>query len=267
MSTLPVQGLARPAFAAVALLAALTAYCQLHSAVYAGRVPLETSLRWATVTAATWTAAAWFAWRWREPLLSMLASGCAARMARAAAILFVLALVAANAALILEVAGPQFSASDLPKRLLRYGPVAAATAAFGASLLLLQRRRSPEPAGEWLHLPQEPRLMLRSSDLRLVRSAGNYCELHANGRMHLVRTTLKDLEAQLEARGFLRVHRTAMVNLGSIAAIAPAPGSKRLQVELDCGGQVPVGRAYASRVRSVGRPADEARFPAATLAR
>lgn len=250
MSTLRVHGLTRPAGAVVVLLVALTAYCQLHSIVYTGRVPLETSLRWATVTAATWTAVGYFAWQWRDRLLSMLASGCIARMAKAAAALFALALIAANAALILEVASSEFAASDLPKRLLRYGPVAAATAAFAACWLLLQRRRSPQPAGEWLQLPQEPRLMLRSSDLRLVRSAGNYCELHANGRTHLVRITLKDLEAQLENRGFLRVHRTAMVNLSSIAAVAPAPGSKRLQVELECGGQVPVGRAYVSRLRS-----------------
>ncbi len=251
MSTLRVQGLARPAGGAALLLAALTAYCQLHSIVYTDRVPLEVSLRWASVTAATWTAVACFAWQWRDRLLAMLASGCFARIAKAGAVLFLLALVAANAALIIEVASSDFAASDLPKRLLRYGPAAAATAAFGACWLLLQRRRSPQPEGEWLHLPQEPRLMLRSSDLRLVRSAGNYCELHANGRMHLVRATLKDMEAQLGAKGFLRVHRTAMVNLSSIAAIAPAPGSKRLQVELDCGGQVPVGRAYVSRLRSV----------------
>lgn len=255
MSSLRIQGLARPAAAAAALLVALTAYCQLHSIVYAGRVPLETSLLWATVTAATWTAVAWFGWQWRERLLAMLASGCIAKAARAGSVLFVLALLAANAALVIEVASPDFTASDVPKRLLRYGPAAAATAAFAACWLLLQRRPSHRSAGEWLHLPQEPRLMLRSSDLRLVRSAGNYCELHANGRTHLVRTTLKELEAQLEARGFLRVHRTAMVNLASIAAIAPAPGSKRLQVELDCGGQVPVGRAYASRLRKIA-PAD-----------
>lgn len=261
MSTLRVQGLTRPAGAVVVLLVALTAYCQLHSIVYAGRVPLETSLRWASVTAATWTAAACFAWQWRGRLLAMLASGCIARMAKAAAVLFLLALVAANAALIIEVASPEFSASDLPKRLLRYGPAAAATAAFGACWLLLQRRRPAEPAGGWLHLPQEPRLMLRSSDLRLVRSAGNYCELHANGRTHLVRATLKDLEMQLEDQGFLRVHRTAMVNLGSIAAVAPAPGSKRLQVELDCGGQVPVGRAYVSRLRSLAHADRDAASP------
>lgn len=264
MSTLRIEGLTRPAGAAVALLVALTAYCQLHSIVYAGRVPIETSLRWATVTASTWTAVAWFAWHWRDRLLSMLASGCVARIAKAAAILFVLALAAANAALIIEIASFEFTASDLPKRLLRYGPAAAATAAFGACWLLLQRRRSPEPAGEWLHLPQEPRLMLRSCDLRLVRSAGNYCELHANGRMHLVRATLKDMEAQLAAKGFLRVHRTAMVNLRSIAAIAPAPGSKKLQVELDCGGQVPVGRAYVSQLRSL---AEADRPSAANLGR
>jgi hypothetical protein len=248
--TLRAHGL-RPAFALIALLVMLTAYCQLHSIAHTGRVPLETSLRWAAVTAATWTAIACLAWHWRERLLSMIASGSFAKIARAALALFVLALAAANAAMLIEIASFEFSASDLPKRLLRYGPAAAATAAFAVCWLLLQRRRPSAPAGEWLHLPQEPRLMIRSSDLRLVRSAGNYCELHANGRMHLVRATLKDLEAQLAAHGFLRVHRTAMVNLASIAAIAPAPGSKRLQVELACGGQVPVGRAYVSRLRSV----------------
>lgn len=251
MSTLRLHGLARPAILLLVLLAGLTAYCQIHSIVYADRVPLEISLRWGSVTALTWTAVAWFAWRRRERLLAMLASGCPSRMATGAFILFALAFVAANAAMVIEIAGQEFTASDLPKRLLRYGPVAAATAAFAACWLLLQRRRPSAETGEWLHLPQEPRLMLRACDLRLVRSAGNYCELHSTGRTHLVRATLKDLEAQLGARGFVRVHRTAMVNTSRIAAIAPAPGSKRLRIELVCGAQVPVGRAYASRLRGV----------------
>lgn len=251
MSTLRVQGLTRPAGALVLLLVGLTAYCQLHGIVYSGRVPLGTSLKWAVATSAIWTAAAFFAWQRRERLLSMLASGCIAKMARAATILFALALIAANAALLLEIASFEFSASDLPKRLLRYSPAAAATAAFAACWLLLQRRRLSEPAQEWLQLPQEPLLMLRRSELQLIRSAGNYCELHAGGRIHLVRATLKELEAQLEARGFVRVHRTALVNLSSISAVAPAPGSKRLEVELEGGERVPVGRAYASRLLSV----------------
>lgn len=256
MPTLRIQGLIWPAAALLALLLALTAYCQLHSMAFADRVPLATSLSWAAVTAATWGAAGYFARQWRERLLAMLASGCLARMARASAVLFAIALVAANAAMIIEIANSEFTASDLPKRLLRYGPAAAATAAFGACWLLLQRRVSPEPAGEWLHLPQEPRLMLRRSDVQLIRSAGNYCELHADGRIHLVRTTLKDLEGQLEGRGFVRVHRTAMVNLSRIAAIAPAPGSKRLQVELEGGAQVPVGRAFVCRLRNIVAPAE-----------
>jgi two-component system LytT family response regulator len=153
--------------------------------------------------------------------------------------------------MVLEIASFEFRLADLPRRLLQYSPGAAATAAFAACLLLLQRRQTAEPAGEWLDLPQEPRLMIRRSELQLIRSAGNYCELHSNGRIHMVRTTLKELEARLEASGFVRVHRTAMVNLASICAVAPAPGSKRLHVELDCGGQVPVGRAYVSRLTSV----------------
>ncbi len=183
----------------LALLTALTAYCQLHSAAHAGRVPIGVSFSWAIVTAATWTGVAFLAWRWRGRLLAMLASRSAGQIAKAAAILFLLALVAANAAMLFELVRLEVTPAGLVQRVLRYGPAAAATAGFACCWLLLQRRRSAPPTSEWLHLPQEPLLMLRSAELQLIRSAGNYCELHANGRVHLVRTTLKDLEAQLEA--------------------------------------------------------------------
>jgi two-component system LytT family response regulator len=52
--------------------------------------------------------------------------------------------------------------------------------------------------------------------------ARNYCaRLHVGGREHLVRQTLKRLEARLDPARFVRVHRSAIVNLDRVRGVEP----------------------------------------------
>jgi two-component system LytT family response regulator len=54
-----------------------------------------------------------------------------------------------------------------------------------------------------------------------VSAAGNYVEVHAAGKVHLVREPLGDFIAQLDASEFLRVHRSHVVRVGFIAELRP----------------------------------------------
>jgi two-component system, LytTR family, response regulator len=54
-----------------------------------------------------------------------------------------------------------------------------------------------------------------------VSAAGNYVEIHAGGKVHLVREPLAKLTAQLDARDFIRVHRSHVVRVASIAELQP----------------------------------------------
>jgi two-component system LytT family response regulator len=54
-----------------------------------------------------------------------------------------------------------------------------------------------------------------------ISAAGNYVEIHAGGKVHLAREPLAKLTAQLDAAEFIRVHRSHVVRLASIAELQP----------------------------------------------
>jgi len=49
-----------------------------------------------------------------------------------------------------------------------------------------------------------------------VEAAGDYVTMHAAGKSHLVRESLRNIEARLAAHGFIRIHRSILVKLGCI---------------------------------------------------
>ena len=58
-------------------------------------------------------------------------------------------------------------------------------------------------------------------DIDRVAAAGNYVEVHAAGKVHLIRESLTSFIAPLDATEFLRVHRSHVVRLGFIAELRP----------------------------------------------
>jgi hypothetical protein len=96
-----------------------------------------------------------------------------------------------------------------------------------------------------LDLPDgRSRQRLRSSDIVAVSSAGNYAEFRlVGGRRPLLRATLARLEAQLAGHGFLRVHRSWIVNPAHVRHIRPQP-SGDFQLILEGGETIPASRRY-----------------------
>ena len=54
-----------------------------------------------------------------------------------------------------------------------------------------------------------------------ISAAGNYVEIHAAGKVHLIREPLTQLLAQLNPDEFIRVHRSHVVKLSCIAEMTP----------------------------------------------
>lgn len=70
------------------------------------------------------------------------------------------------------------------------------------------------------------------ADILAAASAGNYVEFHlADGRKPLMRSALTAVEAELAAQGFVRTHRSWLVNAGRVTGLKPA-GSGDWTVEL-----------------------------------
>ena len=65
---------------------------------------------------------------------------------------------------------------------------------------------------------------LQVSDVRYVEAQGDYARLHAGHGSHLVRVPLAALEERWAAAGFVRVHRSYLVAVGSINELRVEPG-------------------------------------------
>ena len=62
---------------------------------------------------------------------------------------------------------------------------------------------------------------LATDSIDRLSAAGNYVEIHAGGKVHLVREPLAKLAAQLDSGEFIRVHRSHVVRLSFIAELQP----------------------------------------------
>ena len=81
---------------------------------------------------------------------------------------------------------------------------------------------------------------------------GDYVVAHAGTNRHVLHLALSCLEARLDPRRFTRVHRAHVVNLDHVKAFRP-DGRGNLEAELFDGTRVPVSRARAQELRSLGR--------------
>jgi two-component system LytT family response regulator len=62
---------------------------------------------------------------------------------------------------------------------------------------------------------------LATDSIDRLSAAGNYVEIHAQGKVHLMREPLAKLAAQLDPGEFIRVHRSHVVRLSFIAELQP----------------------------------------------
>ncbi|WP_051329733.1 LytTR family DNA-binding domain-containing protein [Niveispirillum irakense] len=82
------------------------------------------------------------------------------------------------------------------------------------------------------------------ADILAAQSAGNYVEfLLKDGTRPLMRTTLTQLGKSLGAQGFLRTHRSWLVNPAHVRALAPE-GSGDYALTLTDGQNIPLSRRY-----------------------
>jgi two-component system LytT family response regulator len=83
-----------------------------------------------------------------------------------------------------------------------------------------------------------------------LEASGNYVTVHAGARRHLVRSTLGGLVRRLPSDRFVRVHRSAAVNLNRVRELRPE-GHGDYAVILTSGAIVPMSRRYRSRLKGV----------------
>ncbi|MEM6453985.1 MAG: LytTR family DNA-binding domain-containing protein [Acidobacteriota bacterium] len=91
-------------------------------------------------------------------------------------------------------------------------------------------------------------------DIDWIDAAGNYVRLHVGGEHHLMRDTMAHLEARLDPRRFLRIHRSTIVNIQRIRELQQQFHGDYLVV-LDNGQRLTLSRSYRDRVQELIAPA------------
>jgi two-component system, LytTR family, response regulator len=91
---------------------------------------------------------------------------------------------------------------------------------------------------------------VRVDDVDYAEACGNYVLLHCGAERHLMRETMQALEARLDPRRFVRIHRSTVVNLDRVRELEPLFHGDFL-VRLRDGTELTLSRTYRESVERV----------------
>jgi len=95
-------------------------------------------------------------------------------------------------------------------------------------------------------------VLIRVEEIQWMQSLGKYIRLYVGEKSHLLRQSLKNLQAVLDPRRFLRVHRNAIVNLDHVDEFH-LPPTGNMFVKLNNGVSLPLRRANRNMLRKLLR--------------
>jgi len=87
--------------------------------------------------------------------------------------------------------------------------------------------------------------VVRASDIDWIEAEDDYVRIHVASRSRLVRDRMADLERSLDPKQFIRVHRSAIVNIDRVHAIKPLVNG-RYVIILTTGARIETSRARRS---------------------
>jgi two-component system LytT family response regulator len=95
---------------------------------------------------------------------------------------------------------------------------------------------------------------IRVIDIDWIEAAGVYVTLHVGGKELLYRAALNDLAEKLDPRRFVRVHRSALINIESVLQLEPISHGE-FEAVLRDGARTRVSRTYRGQLeKRLGQP-------------
>ena len=89
-------------------------------------------------------------------------------------------------------------------------------------LALLQELKAGNKYLERLVIKATGRIyFLETSEIDWIEAEGNYVSVHSAKKTHLLRETISSLEAQLDPKKFVRIHRSSIVRIDRIHELQP----------------------------------------------
>ena len=108
------------------------------------------------------------------------------------------------------------------------------------------------PATRFVARRGQKHYFVRVADIDWIEAEGNYLRLVTGDTSHLIRETMKGIEARLDPAQFVRVHRSAIVAIDRIKAIEPREHGDYV-ITMSSGARLETSRGYSERVRALLR--------------
>ena len=118
---------------------------------------------------------------------------------------------------------------------------------------LAREARAPDERPQRLAVRDGTRVhVIPLEKLDYAEAQDDYVALHSGGKSYLKQQTIGSLEALLDPARFVRIHRSAIVNLERVARIEPYAKESRVAILTD-GTRLPVSRSgYAQLLEAMG---------------
>lgn len=124
---------------------------------------------------------------------------------------------------------------------------------------LLEYLQQTGPGGPPAAEKPEERILIKSSgeifflkaeEIDWIEAEGDYMKFHVGGRAHLMRETMARLEARLDPKRFIRIHRSTIVNIDRLRKLSPSFAGE-YAVILHDGTKLKLSRGYHERISAL----------------
>jgi len=92
-------------------------------------------------------------------------------------------------------------------------------------------------------------LFLKTSEIDWIEAADYYACLHVGSKSHLLRRSMGELERDLAAEEFCRIHRSAIVNLNRVRSLRLSEDGE-YEVVLESGNSLRMSRSYRKQLQA-----------------
>jgi two-component system LytT family response regulator len=94
-------------------------------------------------------------------------------------------------------------------------------------------------------------VLLSLPEIDWIGSADNYVELHVGTHSYLLRETMASISARLPTDHFIRVSRTAIINIDRVKEMQPLPHGE-YSILLSTGAKITLSRSYRDQLPRLG---------------
>jgi two-component system, LytTR family, response regulator len=91
---------------------------------------------------------------------------------------------------------------------------------------------------------------VRTEEIDWVEASGNYVKIHTKNDAHLLRESMKNMEGKLDPKTFVRIHRSAIVNIDHIKELEPWFHGEYIVIMRD-GTRLTASRVFSDRLSAL----------------